>query len=357
MLSYADIWAIVNRWGIELRVTRLRNLTLLVHGILHSRSSCLSAIVRHWSFGPTRHIHRLKRLHRFLKNPAMKVAPLFRPLAAIVWPYRPGGQRTSLVPIALDWTKVRSFNVLWAAVPRNQRALPLAFGVYHAKRLRHSQNKLERGLITLAASLLPRSFTPLILADAGFGQTELLRWLQQRQFAFVIRLRPNTLVHYRGRTRPLGDFDTIEGAPILLSNVEYRGKHPVVINIVVSRLGDSLWYLGTTFTSARQAVACYRKRFWIEEMFRDFKSTLGLRKARVKDENRLARLLLGLQIAYLILFIVGVKVPQRWQTYLASRDRLSVVWFALEALKLVTLPRHQKVWKRRVWPALMLQTG
>ncbi len=133
MLSYADIWALVNRWGIEIRATRLRNLTLLVHGILRSRSGCLSAIVRHWSFGPARHVHRLKRLHRFLKNPAMKVEPLFRPLAAIVWPYRPGGQRTSLVPIAIDLAKLRSFNLLWAAVPRKKnRPCRWLFGVYHA---------------------------------------------------------------------------------------------------------------------------------------------------------------------------------------------------------------------------------
>jgi hypothetical protein len=30
MLSYTDVWDIVNRWHIEMRVTRLRNLALLV---------------------------------------------------------------------------------------------------------------------------------------------------------------------------------------------------------------------------------------------------------------------------------------------------------------------------------------
>ena len=73
MLSYTDIWEIVNRWGIKMRVTRLRNLALLVYGILQSRSGCLSAIVRSWPIGPVRHIHRLKRLHRFLKNSAVPI--------------------------------------------------------------------------------------------------------------------------------------------------------------------------------------------------------------------------------------------------------------------------------------------
>jgi hypothetical protein len=48
---------------IEMRVTRLRNLALLVYGIICSRSGCLSVIVRHYPHGPRRHTHRLKRLH------------------------------------------------------------------------------------------------------------------------------------------------------------------------------------------------------------------------------------------------------------------------------------------------------
>jgi hypothetical protein len=112
--------------------------------------------------------------------------------------------------------------------------------------------------------LLPKDATPLFLADAGFGRTEFIRWLQNQGFAFVVRLRSETLVHYRGRTCPLGQFDTIEGWPIILSNVQYRDKKPVTVHIVISRLGDSVWYLGTSFRNAKQTVAWYKKRFWIE---------------------------------------------------------------------------------------------
>ena len=357
MLSYSEVWAIVNRWGIQMRVTRLRNLSLLVQGILCSRSGSLSAIVRSWRTGPARHVHRLKRLHRFLKNEGVRVEPVFRVLAAIAWPYRPGGRRTELVPVALDWTKVRQFATLWAAIPRKKRALPLAFGVYHPARLRHSQNKLERGLCTLVASLLPRHVKPLILADQGFGRAEFVRWLKHNGFAFVVRLRADTLVRYRGKWVPLSSFDTIEGAPILLSAVEYRGTKPVIVNIVVSRKGDSVWYLGTSFDDAGQTVAWYQKRFWIEEMFRDFKSRLGLHQANLKDEHRLARLLLGFQIAYLILCLVGLHTPGRWQKYFSSRSASSFIWLALHALQFLNHPRHAKVWHRRIWPALLLESG
>ncbi len=357
MRGYLEIEQIVNRWGIHMRVTRLRNLILLVYGILQSQSGSLSAIVRHWPYGARRHTHRLKRLHRFLKNPGVQVERYFQVLAAVIWPYRPGGGRTPLYPLILDWTKVHDLHVLFAAVPRKRRALPLAYGVYHPLRLRKSQNQLERGMLTLVISLLPHSAHPVVLADAGFGQTELIRWLQERSIDYVIRLRAETLVHYRGKTLPLGSLDTLEGAPILLSRVDYRDQKPVRLNLVVCRKGDKVWYLGTSFTDAEQAVGWYKKRFWIEEMFRDLKSHLGLTQAHLKDEERLARLLLGFQIAYLILALIGLHLPKRWQAYLASRERLSFVQLGLWALKWLNVSLHQKVWQRFVLPAFFLESG
>jgi len=299
----------------------------------------------------------LKRLHRFLKNSGVQVERYFHVLAAVIWPYRPGGGRTSLYPVILDWTKVHNYHVLFAAVPRKKRALPLAYGVYHPQRLRKSQNQLERGMLTLITSLLPQSACPVVLADAGFGQTELIRWLQERGMAYVIRLRAETLVHYRGKCVALGSFDTLEDAPILLSQVDYRDKKPVRLNLVISRKGDKVWYLGTSFSDAEQAVGWYKKRFWIEEMFRDLKSRLGLKRAHLKDEDRLARLILGFQIAYLILALIGLHLPKRWQAYLASRDRLSFVQLGLWALEWLNVPRHHKVWRRLVRPALFFESG
>ena len=67
--------------------------------------------------------------------------------------------------------------MLAAAISRRKRALPLAHGVYHPDRLRHSLNKFERGLCTLVANWLPADLNPLFLADTGFSRTEFIRWL------------------------------------------------------------------------------------------------------------------------------------------------------------------------------------
>jgi len=87
MREYFEIGQIVNRWGIHMRATRLRNLNLLVYGILQSHSGSLSGIVWQWPFGARRHTHRLKRLHRFLKNPGVQVLRYFQVLAAVIWNY------------------------------------------------------------------------------------------------------------------------------------------------------------------------------------------------------------------------------------------------------------------------------
>ena len=70
----------------------------------------------------------------------------------------------------------------------------------------------------------------------------------------------------------------------------------------------------------------------IEEMFHHLKSLLALSRARLKHEQRLARLLLGYQFDYFILSVIGYTVPRRWQQQLSSRDRLSTGWLALEAI-------------------------
>ena len=101
MLQYKEIWGIVNRWGIKMRKTRLVNLVLLIGGIIGSKSACLSAIVRHYSIGAVGHTHHLKQPYKLFKNAAIEVEDVVPMIAAVIWQYRPGGKRTSLVPIAL----------------------------------------------------------------------------------------------------------------------------------------------------------------------------------------------------------------------------------------------------------------
>lgn len=56
-------------------------------------------------------------------------------------------------------------------------------------------------------------------------------------------------------------------------------------------------------------------RSWVEELFRDMKSRLGLNQAAETHEERLNRLLMGYQVAHFLVFLVGLRLPKRWRRY------------------------------------------
>lgn len=61
-----------------------------------------------------------------------------------------------------------------------------------------------------------------------------------------------------------------------------------------------------TLESAEQALAYYRRRMRIDEGFRNWKQHLGLRQATVFPVERMARLLVGLVLATLVLALLGL---------------------------------------------------
>ena len=92
-------------------------------------------------------------------------------------------------------------------------------------------------------------------------------------------------------------------------------------------------------------------------MFRDLKSHLGLRKAAVKSSRRLERLLLGYQLAYMLLYLTGAHLSRRWQNYVCSKPNASPVWMALQAIPLLLAPRHQPYLAQSYLAVLSLESG
>ena len=92
-------------------------------------------------------------------------------------------------------------------------------------------------------------------------------------------------------------------------NVKYRQDGLATVNLVVlwSSGYDEPWYIATNLPSARLTLNWYAKRVGIEEMFRDCKTHLGMERTRIKDADRLDRLLVGMILAYLVLAWVGTK--------------------------------------------------
>jgi hypothetical protein len=163
----------------------------------------------------------------------------------------------------------------------------------------------------------------ILLADRGFGRTELARTCQQLGFRYVIRITPEVWMEtptFRGQ---LLDYPVQKGIGRLLEDVAYRKRNPVRQNVVVrwkiglSQKHDEPWFLMTDLKRPPLALSnLYAKRMTVEELFRDDKNRRNgwaLRNTQITRAERIDRLLLILVLAYLLLVGIGLRARQRYR--------------------------------------------
>jgi hypothetical protein len=240
----------------------------------------------------------------------------------IRWLSRPGRR----LLISMDWVEIRQWHCLVLAARLGGRAVPLLWAVYRPEELHKSQNYLEYGLLSLLKSHLPPKANVVILADRGFGRTEMARTCQQLGWDYVIRIRPDVWIQHPEFTGKLLDLPIRRGTQRVLRHVAYRKANPVEHHIAVLWPVENHepWFLMTNLPRlrARKLSRIYGRRMTIEEYFRDCKSKrngYALRLTMIRDQHRLERLLLILAMAYWILIAVGLYArktypPSRWCT-------------------------------------------
>jgi hypothetical protein len=80
-----------------------------------------------------------------------------------------------------------------AAVLRG-RAVPLRWATATKWKLAQSQNNREEGLRRRLRTLLPEGVPVILLADRGFGRTELAKVCRQLGLRYAIRIKPDVWV-------------------------------------------------------------------------------------------------------------------------------------------------------------------
>jgi hypothetical protein len=263
---------------------------------------------------------RINRVDRFLGNEGVDVVEGLR---GLVWLSAKASGRQLLV--AIDWVDIRSYKVLYAAVPLRGRSVPIMFAAYYPRRLFKSQNALEEGFLTLLKSLLPEDCQVLIIADRGFARAELARKLDELGFDHIIRV--GTKVHFESAVYKglLGDLELLPGERQDLGMGCYREEAPVKRRVLAywGRGYKESWLLGTNLDWGwRRLVAAFGQRMLIEELFRDYKNIRygwGLRQISISTIERLERLFLILAFAYILILMTGsickaTRSPAEWSS-------------------------------------------
>lgn len=238
-----------------LRQSQAKTLVALVRAALFSPRVSLANLGRQVT-ATTTVKHRIKRVWRFISN--QRVEPTVA-MGGVVSRLLAGYPRRRPLLISFDWTDIRGLQTLVAAANLKGRAIPLAWAscrkhVYDGHR---SRNAFEESLLLMLRAMLPRELPVILLADRGFGRTELGRFCQYHGFHYVIRIQGKVQVCFHGQVCRLDQYAVRKGGCELLRQVLYRSRDPLRQDVVVRwKKGlpakrDEPWYLMTDLPTAR----------------------------------------------------------------------------------------------------------
>ena len=298
-----------------MRRSRTKTLAAIVGGAMRMQGSGVLALGRAMD-GSAAAKHRIKRVDRFLGNPQVEVDAVHE---ALFDQFSPRGEP---VVVLADWTDRAPFQTLVLAFPRDGRSIPFysitvekgdGSGAHKGLMIEAEEEALEA-----LSRMCGDEIRPIIIADRGFGNTRWLGNIQNRGWQFVQRISRDINVeteHYIGVLRELGirrGWKPRDWGQGTMTN-HYFG--PIRLVTVYDKEADNPWFLVTNLTSEHSGaiVGLYKKRMWIEAMFRDLKNSnwgLGMDHVRLTTEARLERHFLIVALAYIFLFAFGAVAEQ-----------------------------------------------
>ena len=314
------------------RITQVKNFVWLVVGIYHSRSVNLSRIAGK-VLSTAKNVSTVRRLSRFLANPAIDVRKWYKPIAK-AWlknQYKHVGE----IRLIVDGTKVGfAHQLLMVSLAYRRRAVPIAWTwVRHVRG--HSSGQQQIQLLKHVRSLLPANAPIFVVGDSEFGSILVLQQLKQWYWFYVLRQKGSTTVWVDEHTdwQALGSFVQRAGQRVWFSKayLTQQAIYPVSV-LIYWKIGEQEpWCLVTNLPDATLTIRYYRRRMWIEEMFGDFKKQgFDLERTMLRHTARLSRLTLAVAFLYVWLLSVGSRTIRAGLRHLVDRkDRRDLSIFQI----------------------------
>jgi hypothetical protein len=312
------------------RITQTRNLAWFITGLVVAAHCQLTRIAPHlpWDGERDRIIQRLRRI---IMNPRLDVRTLYGPTAGYLLHWLNGPQGIVLV---IDRTTLSNhLNILMVGIAFRGRVLPFAWKVQ--KKQGSFQRRYLEACLRFIAQWAPPHAQIWVVGDREYQDVALQTFVRDTLgWHFVQRLDQSTWVFpARGRAFKLKERGLRPGQFRSFGRVRITQQHFGGVELIgYWACGeDEPWYLISDCTLDQQQVRVYRKRFWIEEMFRDFKSHgWDLERSGLLHPPRMQRLLLLIALAYVWLVNIGVQVVKRGLCAWADRRaRRTLSYFRL----------------------------
>lgn len=316
----------------EQRITQVRNFVWLVVGMYHSRSVQLSQIAGK-VLGPAKNLSTVRRLSRFLDNPAIRVREWYEPIAQ-QW-LEAQMNWMGEIRLIVDGTKVGfGHQLLIVSLAYRHRAIPIAWT--WVKQVRgHSSTRQQLALLKYVKGLLPKKAAVFLVGDSEFGSILVLRQLDQWHWLYILRQKARTCLWSSERTgwQRLDSLVQKAGQSVWVQKayLTKQAIYPVSILVHWEAREKQPWCLATNLPDRSLTLRYYKRRMWIEEMFGDMKGHgFDLEGTMLHHFSRLSRLTLAVAFLYVWLLSTGTKAIRAGLRHLVDRkDRRDLSLFQI----------------------------
>lgn len=316
----------------EERITRVQNLAWMIVGIHQSKSVHLSKIGMKIP-GEANLLSIVRRMSRFLDNPAMRVREWYEPIARDL--LQSMASTVGEIRLIADGTKVGfGHQLLVIAVAYRKRALPIAWTWVRTAR-GHSSAAKQLALLAYVRRLIPINIPVALVGDSEFGAVEVIRQVEAWGWCYALRQRANHQVKLSTERDWQGFGSLIQkpGQSVWLGRGLLTFKHAYSVHLLAHwKQGEKEpWLLATNLSSPLATLSAYRRRMWIEEMFGDLKGNgFDLESTHLRHFLRLSRLTLAVVLLYIWLVSMGSKAIKDGKKRLVDRaDRRDLCIFQI----------------------------
>jgi hypothetical protein len=202
----------------------------------------------------------------------------------------------AVIILNMDQSKIADhFECLMVSVRFGKRAIPIAWKV--VKTEGPIGFDMQRELLDSVKKMLPSNVKILLAGDRFYGTSALVKWCQDTDWSYRLRLKSNLILDHEG-----GEITTGEAASrkieALINACFNKTDIHTNIGIIHEQGHPEPWIISMDCKPSCYNTLDYGMRWGIEPMFSDFKSKgFSITKTHLKHPDRIERLILVLSIA------------------------------------------------------------
>ena len=318
---YNQLFSLLSQHSKYRDLRHLKALAWMVNSLIYSGKINLSEWESYVPSRATKAQSVERRWQRLVHNQRIRVRSLYIPLvmgAIKHW-------KSQRLYLALDTTMLwNRFCIIHLSIVCGGRAVPFLWKVleHQSSTVAFSEYKL---MLKLAQRLLSSYPDIMLLADRGFANHQLIKWLQNSQWHYCLRLPCDVTLHgVRRHPIELKYLYPPKSEAVFYQHVGLWLDGELSCNIVLANVKGvrEPWAVITDEEPSLQTLWQYGLRFRVEELFLDSKSgAFQLEESKIRARYALERLYLVVALALLFATVHGMAVQVK-----GLRQRVDPHW-------------------------------